>query len=76
MSQTLVKEKDVIVYRNEASYSHHAVVELYIPVYGAYEGESDRVAVIKSSDGGASSCATESTARRPVATTRTGGIRL
>ncbi len=28
MSDTLVKEKDVIVYRNENSYSHNAVVEL------------------------------------------------
>jgi len=28
MSRTLVKEKDVIVYRNEESYSHNAVVEL------------------------------------------------
>ena len=28
MSETLVKDRDVIVYRNEASYSHNAVVEL------------------------------------------------
>ena len=28
MSTTLVKEKDVIVYRNEESYSHNAVVEI------------------------------------------------
>ena len=28
MSDTLVKDRDVIVYRNEASYSHNAVVEL------------------------------------------------
>jgi len=28
MSETMVKQKDVIVYRNEASYSHNAVVEL------------------------------------------------
>ena len=65
MSKTLVKDRDVIVYRNEESYSHNAVVELLqngemVAVvqeqkrrkYKTHMDPSSKVVLLRSQDGG------------------------